>query len=377
MNKPRSALDAQKSMEDKKSEKKIRVLVADDSALMRKLIPQILEKDPAIEVVATAVDGLFALKKIGDLRPDVITLDVDMPRMDGLTALKHIVAEYRTPVIMLSSLTETGAELTLKALELGAMDFIAKPHDAISVHIADIADDLIKKIKAVAKVSPARLLPSPKHYPLRKPTKRIDKKANRVIAIGISTGGPNALSYFLPMLPAEMPAGILIVQHMPPGFTEVFADRLNNICKIEVKEARDGDMVAPGRAIIAPGGRHIKTKKTNLGYMVIVSNTAPVNSHKPSVDVLFNSVAAECGSNSVGVIMTGMGEDGVEGLGQIKAAGGLTIAQDEASCVVYGMPRVAVDRGYVDRIVSLQDMTEALTEVASSKGGDLYAAGGD
>jgi len=320
------------------------------------------------------VDGLFALKKVGEYRPDVITLDVDMPRMDGLTALKHIVTEYKTPVIMVSSLTEAGVELTLKALELGAMDFITKPHDAISVHIGDIADDLIRKIKAIAKVSPVRLLPKPKVYSAPKSAKKIERRADKIIAIGISTGGPNALSYLLPLLPAEIPAGLLIVQHMPPGFTEVFADRLNNICKIDVKEARDGDMVVPGRVIIAPGGKHIKVKNTNFGYVVIVSATAAVNGHRPSADVLFNSVAAECGRSAVGVIMTGMGEDGAEGLGHIKAAGGMTIAQDENSCVVYGMPKVAVERGYADRVASLQDMAGVLTEAVSGKGGELYAA---
>lgn len=364
-------------MQEMKPKNKIRVLVADDSALMRKLIPHILAKDPDIEVVATAVDGLFAIKKIGEYRPDVITLDVDMPRMDGLTALKHIVAEYKTPVIMVSSLTEAGAELTLKALEIGAMDFITKPHDAISVHIGDIADDLIRKIKAIAKVSPSRLFAA-RHMPpspLQKAPRRIDRSAGNVVAIGISTGGPNALTYFLPLVPADISAGMLIVQHMPPGFTEVFAARLNNLCQIEVKEARDGDMVIPGRAIIAPGGRHIKVKKTNLGAVVIVSNSPPVNGHKPSVDVLFNSVAIEYGQNAVGVLMTGMGEDGAEGLGQIKAAGGATIAQDEESCVVYGMPKVAVERGYAHRIVTLNDMAGAITESVSNRGGKLYAAG--
>jgi two-component system chemotaxis response regulator CheB len=363
-------------MTERSSKNKIRVLVADDSALMRKLIPHILAKDPDIEVVATAVDGIFALKKIAAYRPDVITLDVDMPRMDGLTALKHIVAEYKTPVIMVSSLTETGAELTLKALEIGAMDFITKPHDAISVHIGDIADDLIKKVKAIAKVSPSRLFPAPRPSPpLQKMPRKIDRTANKIVAIGISTGGPNALTYLLPMLPADIPAGLLIVQHMPPGFTEVFATRLNNLCQIDVKEARDGDMVIPGRAIIAPGGRHIKVKKTNLGSVVIVSSATPVNGHRPSVDVLFHSVAIEYGQDAVGIIMTGMGEDGAEGLGQIKAAGGMTIAQDEESCVVYGMPKIAVDRGYANRIVALKDMAGAITETVSNRGGKLYAAG--
>ena len=365
-------------MKEIKSENKIRVLVADDSALMRKLIPYLLNRDSEIEVVATAADGLLSLKKADQYKPDVITLDVDMPRMDGLTALKHIVAEYKIPVIIVSSLTGAGAEVTIKALELGAMDFITKPRDTLSTHIGDIADELIKKVKAVARVSPARLLlPAPISYPASKAPKSITRTANRIVAIGISTGGPNALTYILPTLPADMQAGLLIVQHMPAGFTEVFASRLNNISAIEVKEARDGDMVLPGRAIIAPGGRHIKVKRTNLGPVVIVNDSAPVNNHKPSVDVLFGSVASEYGSDSVGIIMTGMGEDGAAGLGQIKDAGGITIAQDEASCIVYGMPKAAIDRGYADRVVSLGDMSEAIIESASSLKDKLHAAEGN
>src|SRR3990167_1412342 len=316
-------------MKEIKSENKIRVVVADDSALMRKLIPYLLNRDSEIEVVATAADGLLALKKADQYKPDVITLDVDMPRMDGLTALKHIVAEYKIPVIIVSSLTGAGAEVTIKALELGAMDFITKPRDALSAHIGDIADELIKKVKAVARVSPARLLlPAPISYPASKAPKSITRTASRIVAIGISTGGPNALTYILPTLPADMQAGLLIVQHMPAGFTEVFASRLNNISAIEVKEARDGDMVLPGRAIIAPGGKHIKVKRTDLGPVVIVSDSATVNNHKPSVDVLFGSVASEYGTDSVGIIMTGMGEDGAAGLGQIKAAGGITRSEE-------------------------------------------------
>lgn len=365
-------------MEQIKSAKKIRVLVVDDSALMRKLIPDILQKDPDIEVVATAVDGFFALKKAGDLRPDVITLDIDMPRMDGLTALKHIVAEYKTPVIIVSSLTEAGAELTLKALELGAMDFITKPHDAISERIGDIADELIRKVKVIAKVSPARLLPAPSyHAPAREIQKKSSRAAHHIIAIGISTGGPNALTYLLPKIPADIPAGILIVQHMPPGFTGIFANRLDKICQIEVKEAQDGDMALAGRAIIAPGGRHIKVRKTNLGSVVTVIDSEPINGLKPSVDVLFHSVAIEYGVDALGVVMTGMGEDGVEGLGQIKAAGGTTFAQDEQSCVVYGMPKAAIERGYVDKVVSLENMVSAITDAVSKKGRGVYAAEGN
>lgn len=343
----------------------IRVLVVDDSALMRKMIPQILKMDKDIEVVGTAMDGLFALKKIPELRPDIITLDMDMPRMDGLTALSHIVKEYNIPVLLISSLTQKGASTTLKGLELGAVDFVAKPKEAISLHIIDIADEILAKIRAIARTStrkPRPLRPEPRPEPKMPIT--LLKTTDKIVAIGISTGGPNALSYMLPQIPKGFPAGIVIVQHMPEGFTELFAARLNQICQIEVKEARDGDMILPGRALIAPGNTHLRVRKMPLGAVAVLSKSEPVSGHRPSADILFDSVAAEYGANSIGIIMTGMGSDGAEGVGRIKAAGGTTIAQDEESSVVFGMPKAAIERGYVDWIASLEEISGLITNAS-------------
>lgn len=343
--------------------RKIRVMVVDDSALMRKMIPQILAVDKDIEVVGTAMDGLFALKKIPDLKPDIITLDVDMPRMDGLTALSHIVKEYDIPVLLISSLTQKGAAATLSGLELGAVDFIAKPKEAISVHIMDIADEMLKKIRAIVRTSTKKLRHlRPVSRPEPKRPVSIYKTADKVVAIGVSTGGPNALSYILPKIPHDFSAGIVIVQHMPEGFTELFATRLNQICRIEVREAKDGDMILPGRALIAPGNSHLKIKKMPLGGVAVLSKSPPVSGHRPSADVLFDSVAAEYGRDSTGIIMTGMGSDGAEGIGRIKAAGGATIAQDEESSVVFGMPKIAIERGYIDKIAPLEEIPRLITE---------------
>lgn len=352
--------------------RKTKVMVVDDSALMRRMIPLILEKSPDIEVVATAVDGRFALSKAEKNRPDVITLDMDMPGMDGLTTLKHIVRDFGIPVIVVSSMTTRGAELTMKAFELGAMDVIAKPVNAISVNIKEIAQELIDKVLAIGRSSitklhldePVEKLPEPKLLGCSRA-----KTAEQVVAIGISTGGPNALTYMLPLLPADLPSAVLVVQHMPAGFTEVFATRLNKLCALEVREARDGDLVTPGRVLIAPGDSHMKIKKTALSTIVVLSSRPAVNGHRPSADVLFNSVAAEYGTNSVGVIMTGMGEDGAEGIGEIKKAGGRTLAQDENTSVVFGMPKVAIKRGYIDRVIPLGRMAGAITGEITWKGG--------
>lgn len=347
-------------------EKMIRVLVVDDSALMRKLIPHILTQDPQIEVVATAMDGLFALKKIQEVRPDVITLDVDMPRMDGLTALPHIVREYHIPVLVVSSLTEQGAQMTFKALEMGAVDFLTKPKDAISVHIGEIGEELIRKVKAIAAVSRRKLQPRPQPSPPVVREKRpipLGPAPTHVVAIGISTGGPSALSEILPQVPADFPAGILLVQHMPEGFTEMFAARLNQICRVEVKQARDGDLVLPGRVLIAPGNHHLKVKKMRRGAIAVLSQGPPVSGHRPSADVLFRSVAEEYGAEAIGVIMSGMGEDGAEEIGRMKAAGSLTIAQDEESSVIFGMPRAAIKRGHIDRVLPLHDIVPTLRSV--------------
>ncbi len=346
--------------------RRIRVLVVDDSALMRKMIPMILASDPGIEVVGTAMDGLFALKKIKELAPDVITLDVNMPRMDGIETLRYVVEDFGIPALMVSSLTRKDAELTLRALEAGAFDFVTKPQDAISIHIRDIGYEIVEKVRAAFENPPAK----PKIKKIQQPDetgqpeciKRDDlrlsagRPPDELLAIGISTGGPNALSYLLPQLPADFPAAIVIVQHMPAGFTDMFAKRLNSTCRIEVKEAMDGDLVLAGRALIAPGDRHLKIKRNPLGTVAVISNAPHVNGHRPSADVLFHSVASEYGGRATGLIMTGMGSDGAEGIGEIMAKGGLSVAQDEESCVVFGMPKAAIDRRYIKRIVSLDDM---------------------
>lgn len=344
------------------SEKKtIRVLVVDDSALMRKLISTLLDKDPEIEVIATAIDGCFALTKVEQLKPDVVTLDVDMPRMDGLTALGEMVSKHRTPVVMLSSLTTRGAALTMQALEKGAVDFVCKPTG--TANLAEMADELISKIKAAARANMTLLGNPPATVPAAKSGKVGEQGigSGRVIAIGASSGGPNALRYLLPRIPANIDAGIVIVQHMPESFTAMLAHWLNEICELSVKEAQPGDLALPGRVLIAPGSLHMKTRKTPHGCEVLLEGGALVNGHRPSVDVLFRSVAQEFGAQATGLIMTGMGGDGAAGLGEIKAAGGHTIAQDKDSSAVYGMPRVATEKGYADKVLPLTEMSSYLS----------------
>ncbi len=347
---------------------KIRVMVVDDSALMRKLISEILKKDPELEVVSTAMDGLYALNKIPRSRPDVITLDLDMPRMDGLTALRYIVHDYRIPVILVSSLTTKGGHVTLDGLALGAVDFVTKPKEAISVHIHEVAEELIQKVKAAGRAAISKIRIQEIKTPLPVPAPRIQKARNlrllkTIVAIGISTGGPNAISTFLPRLPEDFPASILIVQHMPEGFTELFANRLDQICTIRVKEAHDGDQLEPGTAYIAPGNKHLKVAKVGNNGVAVLSSSPPVNGHRPSADVLFNSVSEVYGADCIGIIMTGMGEDGARGLGRIMASGGYTIAQNEETCVVYGMPKAAIEMGHVREIVSLDDIPDRLTTI--------------
>jgi two-component system chemotaxis response regulator CheB len=339
----------------------IRVLVIDDSALMRKLIPQILGDDPDIHVVGTAMDGEFGLKKIEELKPQVITLDLEMPRMDGMETLRQITRRHRLPVIMVSATTTEGATSTFKALALGALDFVAKPKDAAGAKMKEISAELISKIKVAAKTELSNA-PLAWHEPQRinKPLVKPKIQASRLVAIGISTGGPNALQYMLSQLPEDFPGAIVVVQHMPEGFTEMFARRLNECCAIDVKEAQSGDMLLAGRALICPGNRHIRVRRMALGNMVVLSDEDRVNGHRPSVDILFQSAASEFGSDAIGLLMTGMGEDGAEGLGAMRRRGALTIAQDEPSCVVFGMPKIAIDRGYAQRVVSLDLLANTL-----------------
>jgi two-component system chemotaxis response regulator CheB len=340
---------------------RIRVLVVDDSALMRKLIPAILAREPSIEVVGTAMDGAFALKKIEELRPDVVTLDLEMPRMDGMETLRLIMRRAPLPVILFSTHSKEGGYATFKALAMGAVDFLTKPKDAAVGRLDEIADQLIAKIK-VAKRAAGRKLPAAIIEETAAPKKatRAALPPRRVIAIGISTGGPNALQFVLSQIPADFLSTILVVQHMPEGFTEMFAKRLDECSALEVHEARSGDLLLAGRVLICPGNRHMMVRRMPRGDMVVLSDGPPVNGHRPSADVLFHSVAQEFGLTTVGILMTGMGDDGAEGLGAIKAAGGMTIAQSEDTCVVSGMPRAAILKGYATKIVPLDGLSAHL-----------------
>jgi two-component system, chemotaxis family, protein-glutamate methylesterase/glutaminase len=341
---------------------RIRVLVVDDSALMRKLIPQMLGADESIEVVGTAMDGTFCLKKIEELKPNVVTLDLEMPGMNGIDTLKEIMRRHSMPVIVFSSHSTEGASVTLKALGLGAFDFVTKPRDA-TAHMAETARELIAKVKAAAdsKLQP-RMLPGG----VPRPEKREIAAAgipSKVVAIGISTGGPQAMEYLLSQLPGDFPGTILVVQHMPEGFTEMFAKRLNETSPLRVKQAQSGDLLQPGRVLVCPGSRHMKVKRLPLGDIAVLTDDPRVNGHRPSADVLLRSVAEEYRAQAVGVLMTGMGDDGAEGLGAVKKAGGMTIAQSEDSCVVYGMPKAAIERGYAIRVVALDVMSATLQAI--------------
>jgi len=349
---------------------KIRVLVVDDSALMRKLIPQTLLHDPLIEVVGTAMDGVIGLRKIEELHPHVVTLDLEMPRMDGLEMLRQITRKHRVPVIVVSAHTDEGASLTLKALSLGAFDFVTKPQDALSGRISQIASELALKVKvAAASGAPKMIITVPGVQP--KDPRAFSTQPrwpSRVVAIGISTGGPNALQYLFSQLPADFPGSIVVVQHMPEGFTGMFARRLNECSPIEVKEAQSGDLLLSGRALVCPGDRHIKVRHMEHGDVAILVDQPRVNGHRPSADVLFQSVAHEFGPKAVGVLMTGMGDDGAAGMGTIRSAGGYTIAQSPDTCVVESMPRAAIERGYACRVVSLDRLASVLQAECMTEG---------
>ena len=340
---------------------KVRVLVVDDSALMRKLIPQMLEADQSIEVVGTAMDGNFCLKKIEELKPHVITLDLQMPGMNGIDTLKEIMRRNPLPVIVVSSHSIEGASITFKALGLGAFDFVTKPQDA-GAHMADAARELIAKIKAAADckvVRPGTLLGMPAR-PEKIAAEKFAPVPSKTVAIGISTGGPQALEFLLAQLPPDFPGTILVVQHMPSGFTEMFARRLDELSALRVKEAQSGDVLQAGRVLICPGNRHMTVKRLAMGDVVVLNEDAAVNGHRPSVDVLFHSLAQEFGRSGIAVLMTGMGDDGAEGLGAVKKAGGMTIAQSEESCVVFGMPKAGIERGYATRVVALDVLSSTL-----------------
>jgi two-component system chemotaxis response regulator CheB len=347
---------------------RVRVLVVDDSALMRKLIPQILAADPTIEVVGTAMDGSFGLRKIEELKPQVVTLDLEMPGMNGIDMLKRVMRMiYPVPVIVVSAHSTEGASITLKALGLGAFDFVAKPQD-VSTRMPEIAAELIAKIKAAAQSKGVPLPSLPGTVNLEKAQPTAGKAPSKIVVIGVSTGGPNALQYVFAQLPRDFPGTILVVQHMPENFTEMFARRLDDTCALRVKEAQSGDLLLPGRILICPGSRHLKVKRLPLGDVALLSDEPRVHGHRPSADVLFRSAAEEFADRTVAVIMTGMGDDGAEGLGTVKAAGGMTIAQSEDTCVVYGMPKAAIDRGYAIRVVPLDAMASTLIAQCAPEG---------
>ena len=351
--------------------KQIRVLIVDDSAIVRKIFSQELSKHPDISVVGVAPDPYVARDKIVNLKPDVITLDIEMPRMDGLSFLRKLMKYYPIPAIIVSSLTPANSEMALEALEYGAVEVMAKPGGSYSV--GDMSVQLAEKIRAAANVRVRTLAPPPAAAGKKNGSEvslALKRSTHKVIAMGASTGGTEALKSVLMEMPANSP-GIVIVQHMPPRFTTAFANRLNGLCRIEVREAKDGDAVLPGTALIAPGNYHMLLKRVGGTYYVEVKTGPLVFHQRPSVDVLFLSVARFAGANALGVIMTGMGRDGAAGLLEMKKAGAYTVAQDEASCVVFGMPKEAIRLGGAENIVSLSDIPRTLMNFLNSKSVDL------
>ena len=354
---------------------RIKVMIVDDSALVRQVITQAISRDPSIEVVATAQDPIFALEKLKTLWPDVIVLDIEMPRMDGLTFLKKIMAERPTPIIICSSLAESGAQVTMEALAAGAVSIITKPKIDLKAFLQDSANDIVANIKAAARANmkAVRRIATTAGLPLLNRQKlsadvmlpsahtgaRMYGTTDKLIAIGTSTGGTQALEAVLTKLPATT-TGIVIVQHMPERFTAMFAERLNGLCQIEVREGKDGDRVRPGLALIAPGGKHMMVKRSGAQYYVEVKDGPLVNRHKPSVDVLFRSVAQSAGRNALGIIMTGMGDDGARGLKEMRDTGSPTIAEDESTCVVFGMPKEAIRLGGAAKVAPLDEIPKEI-----------------
>ncbi|MDA8519180.1 protein-glutamate methylesterase/protein-glutamine glutaminase [Acidovorax sp. NCPPB 4044] len=354
--------------------RKIRVIVVDDSALVRSLLSEIINRQRDMECIGTANDPLIAREMIRELNPDVITLDVEMPRMDGIDFLGRLMRLRPMPVVMISTLTERGAEVTMKALELGAVDFVAKPRVGLSSGLNELAVQIVDKIR-VAAVAQVRRAPAPRPAgaPLNPsaagsaapaaPTSAATLlgriSTEKLICIGASTGGTEAIREVLVQMPADSPA-IVITQHMPPGFTTSFAARLNGLCQITVKEASNGERILPGHAYIAPGGRQFHVARSGANYVAVVDDGPPVNRHKPSVEVLFKSAAAVVGKNAFGIMLTGMGNDGAAAMKEMKDAGSYNYVQDEASCIVFGMPREAIAHGAADEVLPLTQIASAL-----------------
>ncbi|SMF95115.1 two-component system, chemotaxis family, response regulator CheB [Methylomagnum ishizawai] len=355
--------------------KPINVLIVDDSAVVRQIVSALVARDPSIQVMAAVSDPILAMERMKRQWPDVILLDIEMPRMDGITFLKKIMEERPTPVVICSTLTERGAETTLQALSAGAVGILTKPKLGLKKFLEESSIEFIDAVKSAAQANLRRLGPTPRpsaaanpaavpHVPPPAPKSTPDSRAlarttDRIVAIGTSTGGTQALEVLLTALPRVSP-GLVIVQHMPERFTAMFAQRLDGLCAIEVREAKDGDRVLPGLALIAPGGKHMRVKLSGAQYMVEVLDGPLVNRHRPSVDVLFRSVAKYAGKNALGIIMTGMGDDGARGLKEMHEAGADTIAQDEDSCVVFGMPKEAIKLGAAGRVLTLRALAPAI-----------------
>lgn len=344
--------------------KKIKVLVIDDSALAREIISRGLSRDPSIEVVGTAMDVYVARDKIIFRKPDVLTLDIEMPRMDGVEFLKRLMPQYPLPVVIVSSMSKPGAKITLEALENGAIDYVLKPSKKIGEGLNEMMKELISKIKMANDVDVSHWKSIVGVYePQRKVSKRVlEGTTDKIIAIGASTGGTVAITKILERFPADMP-GTVVVQHMPPGFTMMFADKLNETCKIEVKEAEDGDRIISGRALIAPGDYHMRVLRSGGQYLVKCNRGAKVNGHCPSVDVLFDSVAENVGPNAIGVILTGMGRDGASAMLNMRKAGARTVAQDEKSSIIFGMPKEAYACGGAEKLVNLNQIPEEILKL--------------
>ena len=345
---------------------KIRVLIVDDSAVVRQTLQEVLSSDPAIEVIATAGDPFVAADRIGEQLPDVITLDIKMPRMDGLTFLKKIMSQHPIPVVICSSLAGEGTQSAFRALEYGAVEIVTKPRMGTKQFLEDSRIEICNAVKSAAQAMLRNLRPSHVVEPklnadciLSPATHAMAETTEKVVAIGASTGGTEALKTLLETLPPDAP-GIVIVQHMPEVFTRAFANRLDTLCSITVKEAESNDTILRGRALIAPGNHHLLLKRSGARYYVEIKEGPLVCRHRPSVDVLFRSAARYAGQNAVGVILTGMGDDGARGMLEMKQAGAMTIAQDEATCVVFGMPNEAIKRGAVDEVLPLEAVAGAI-----------------
>ncbi|MDH3937990.1 MAG: chemotaxis response regulator protein-glutamate methylesterase [candidate division Zixibacteria bacterium] len=361
----------------------MKVLVVDDSAFMRKALSMMLESDPGIKVIGTARDGEEGIEKVRNLKPDLVTMDIEMPRMDGLAALREIMNTCPLPVMMISSLTTDGASATLDALEMGAVDFIPKQLSFVSLDIVKIKDELLAKIKDIARrknvlmacarranfarltdtrTKPSSTRPSRRVVSPTVPIKSLRKRNHLIglVAVGSSTGGPPALQNIIPRLPRNLPVGIVIAQHMPATFTTSLAERLDKLSKLSVKEAEDGDKIEPGTVLVAPGGRQMTIKRSTRGANVHVGDQPTSALYKPCVDVMMNSVVNAYGSSTMGVILTGMGSNGVAGLKNVKSKGGVVLAQNEETCVVYGMPRAAVEAGVTDHIVPIEIVADEI-----------------